>query len=143
MKRLISWLLFSCLLAGPCFAQEVVTTMHNKRSVILAWDAVPLPTDVTTGEIKYQVYISNSIAPISAVPVGTPISTTELTINTFTPYTPYYFGVRSEYWAPDATLASDWSVISWSIDTSACSPAGTFGNTLKGILLKPGSLLLR
>lgn len=145
MKRLTSLLLFNCLLVVPCFAQEVVTTMHNQKSVILAWDAVPLPTDVIDGEIKYQVYISTTASPtgVGMQPIGAPISVTELAINTFTPYVPYYFGVRSEYWAPGAVEATDWSVISWSIDPSACSVAGTFGNTVKGILLKPGSLLLR
>lgn len=134
---LIMFLLFSV----PCFAQ--VTTMHNRSSVTLGWDAVALPAGVTTGQIKYQVYTKNDLVSTTGTAVGTPVTGLTFMIATFTPYVPYYFGVEAEYWAVGATVFTDKSGIAWSTDPAACSSAGTFGNLFKSTLNKPGGLNLR
>lgn len=142
-----SWLSFSVvvvilLLTVPVFAQSV-TTMHNKSSVLLAWDAVALPAGVTTGQIKYQVYTKNDPAATVGTAVGVPVTTLNFSIATFTPYVPYYFGVEAQYWADGATVATDKSPIAWSTDTTACSSAGTFGNLFKSALGMPKGLTIR
>lgn len=143
------WLSFSVLvaillLAAPCFSQGTgVVTMHNKNSVVLAWDAVSLPTGVTTGQIRYQVYTKNDLAATTGTAIGQPVTALNFTIATFTPYVPYYFGVEAQYWADGSNTPTDKSTVAWSTDAAACSQEGTFGNLFKSTLGAPKGLNLR